>query len=666
MTTTTVEIEKLLKWSEPQIRQTSRGIRCLRTAEPTQEFRAIWKTNRQVLKDAGLGWTEYQGVWTVNWWTDPPKDFMEETAAKVAASYKKVSDITVPSPDGLAYMPYQLAAIEFAQGRNGTLFGDEMGLGKTIEAIGVINNDATIKNVLVICPSRLKINWSRELNKWLTRPMTVGLTNGILPATNVVIIAYTSCAKFEAEILARKWDLVVMDEIHYIKNPGAQRTRTVTNIAKETARKIGMTGTPIQNRIGELFTVLNLLDPVTWNDRNKFFRRYVYYANETRLAELQRLLRTSVMIRRMKKDVLTELPAKRRQTIIIGKEGYENALAHEREVMAKFEKQLLESHVELELAKASGNEAEYKSALARLRSANTVCFAEISKARHETAKAKVPDVIEQVKGFLDATSEKIVVFAHHVDVLEAIHAAFPGSGLIHGQVSQQAGQAALDRFQTDPDCRVLVSSILAGGLGLNMTAGSVAIFAELDWVPTNLDQAESRLHRKGQELSTLFAYVILEDSLDGRMIDILLEKLAIIDSAMGDEKDGDEPLFPNLSGNTDKSAVTITMKEYRETTLVMPEAQMKAIHTGLRMLARVCDGAVELDGQGFNKLDTAVGHRLATLNYLSPRQALLGQKLVNRYRGQLPADLVAVAKGTPATQPETSVAQPTQTYDCGL
>lgn len=992
-TTTTIEIEKLLPWSAGEIKTTPRGIRLLRKASPTEDFWRIWRANKQVLKDAGISCSQYGGAWEVSLWQDPPAAYIQEVTEKIQASYKKASDITVPAPEGCEYMPYQKAAIEFAIGRSGTLFGDEMGLGKcqpvlspvltlsgwktmgdirpgdsvvgrdgratkvlkiypqgkvpvmsvifsdntstlcgedhlwtvqdfngrnrdgwrvmttteiastinrgrgrwmiplcepvqfsakrfpidpyilgvllgdgnvtgltpqfcpgddevpclveaslptdlsltktdlgtstvyrivsgprggrktknplteklqsmglfgldgfkkfipseyqfgsleqrlallqglmdtdgrsngartrfsstskdladgvaslvrslggvskvtevpqavksngsvdsrhflvtvltpmcpfrrpnlisrwkpsskmtkmivkvlpgikpeesvcikveaadelyitndyivthnTIEAIGVINNDPAIANVLVICPARVRINWTRELSKWLVRPMSVGVANGVLPDTNVVVIAYTTVAKFAEQLTARNWDLIVMDEVHYLKNPKAQRTVAVTNVAKNTTRKIGMTGTPIQNRVEELFTVLNLLDPQTWNDRGRFMNRYVYYKNDSRMAELQRLLRTSCMIRRLKKDVLTELPAKRRQTIVIPSTGYEAVLERERQVMERYEQQVTDSHAELELAKASGNEQDYLACVARLRQANSVAFAEISRVRHETALAKAPAVIEHIQDLLEATSEKIVVFAHHIDVLEQIHAAFPGAGLLHGQMKMESGQAALDRFQTDQNCRLLVCSLLAGGIGLNMTAGTIAVFAELDWVPTNLDQAESRLHRKGQLNSVLSNYIILQDSLDHRMVEILLEKLAIIDQAMGDSKDADAPLFPNVGRqNAISGPITITMAEYQDANLVMPPEQVRAIHTCIRMLAGVCDGALQLDGRGFNKLDSAVGKRLAALAYLSPRQALLAQKFCKRYHRQLPADLLAVAVPQPVAQ----------------
>jgi SWI/SNF-related matrix-associated actin-dependent regulator of chromatin subfamily A-like protein 1 len=112
----------------------------------------------------------------------------DRDAAAIEASRAADADVDIPAPEGCKYDPYQRAAVAYAMNRPSVLIGDEMGLGKTIEALGIINADPSIKSVLIICPATPKLNWKREAQKWLVRPMTVGVANGVFPATDVVII----------------------------------------------------------------------------------------------------------------------------------------------------------------------------------------------------------------------------------------------------------------------------------------------------------------------------------------------------------------------------------------------------------------------------------------------------------------------------------------------
>lgn len=134
----------------------------------------------------------------------------------------------IPCPPGLSYLPYQRGGIAYAMERQSVLIGDEMGLGKTIQGIGIINADPDARSALVICPASLKLNWAKELAKWLVRPFTIGVADGkTFPATDIVIINYENVAKHRATIDAREWDCLIVDECHYLKNPKAQRTQAV-------------------------------------------------------------------------------------------------------------------------------------------------------------------------------------------------------------------------------------------------------------------------------------------------------------------------------------------------------------------------------------------------------------------------------------------------------
>jgi len=556
----------------------------------------------------------------------------------------------IPRPTGLAYLPYQRAGIAYALGRPGVLIADEMGLGKTIQAIGVVNADETVRSVLIVCPASLKLNWAREWSRWSTRGLTVGIANGALPATDVVILNYDILKKHLPAIHARAWDCLILDEAHYLKNPKAQRTQCVLGAkgveSIKARRRIALTGTPILNRPIEAWPIAHALAPAEFGNWRAFVTRYCggyqdrygwNVSGATNLPELQDKLRASIMVRRLKKDVLTELPAKRRQVIELPANGAAGTVRAEADAYAAQQDRLTGLRVAVELAKA-GDENDYAAAVDRLRAGSMAAFAELSKLRHTTALAKIPHVIEHIRDTLESEG-KLIVFAHHRDVIESLAAEFPGAAIITGDTPMQSRQDAVDRFQTDPACRLFLGNIQAAGVGLTLTASAHVVFAELDWVPGNITQAEDRCHRIGQTDSVLVQHLVLEGSLDATMARTLVEKQTLIDAALDDER-GEIAALPLIAVGPDKATgepATVSASRARiaaEAEALTPE-RIAEVHTGLRRLAGMCDGAHALDGYGFNKLDVGIGHSLAEAAHLTPKQAALGARLVNKYRRQL-------------------------------
>jgi hypothetical protein len=211
-TMNTINLETLLPWSAPVRVQTKIGPRVLRKAHPNEEFSELWNNGaKETLKAAGIGWSkETDGTWLVCWWGQVPAEETTKTQATIAASRAADADVTIPAPPGCTYLGYQKAGIQFALERPGTLIADEMGLGKTIQGIGVINADPKIARVLVICPASLKLNWYRELKKWLVRPLSVGIADSkVFPTTDIVILNYDIAHKYE-RALSFYWDLIRM------------------------------------------------------------------------------------------------------------------------------------------------------------------------------------------------------------------------------------------------------------------------------------------------------------------------------------------------------------------------------------------------------------------------------------------------------------------------
>lgn len=362
------------------------------------------------------------------------------------------------------------------------------------------------------------------------------------------------------------------------------------------------------------------------------------------------------MIRRLKRDVLTELPPKRRSVIELPPNGCAGAIAAEHAAWDRTEARVQAAQAAAELAKASDDPADYEAAVLRLREAVQAAFTEISLVRHDTAVAKVPAVIEHITDALESV-DKLVLFSHHHDVSDAILAALTEAGIkavMHrGDLSADAKQAAVDAFQTNPAVRVFLGSIQASGVGITLTAASHVIFAELDWVPGNVTQAEDRCHRIGQHDSVNVEHLVLDGSLDARMAHILVAKQTVIDQAL-DKMAAAEPAAP-----TREQAATSDTPPSRITKLAesLTDGQRAAAHAAVRILAGLDpDHAGLLNDAGFNRLDGRIGHELAERATLSPRQAALAWTLVQKYRRQLGPNLMAALKGetpsAPAAEPK--------------
>jgi len=643
---------------------------------------------KDIVKAAGFRWDPAAKCW----WTDKPdvaasladpdaaerikKAQAEKAAAKaqaIAASRAADADIDIPVPEGLSYLPYQRAGIAFGLAHPNVLFGDEMGLGKTIQAIGIINADESLKRILVVCPASLRLNWLREMEKWLTRKYSKAIitTGSSWIDAEITIINYDILTKHLTRLQSVAWDSIILDEAHYLKNPDAKRTQAVVG-QEETKKKEGkpelkarrrlaLTGTPIPNRPIEGWPIFHYLDPGT-------FPKFWYYVKDycdahqngygwdfsgaSNLDKLQDKLRSSIMVRRKKADVLTELPAKQRQLVELDpSRAAMSAVQEENEAFHRHEHEIVELRTRAELAKA-GTKEEYEEAVNLLKARTRAAFTEMSDLRHRTAVSKLPQVIEHITDALEEEGHKIVLFAHHKDVVAGIMDALSTAGVravsITGDTPMETRQANVDEFQTSPECRVFVGNIQAAGVGLTLTAAAHVIFAELDWVPGNVTQAEDRCHRIGQHDAVLVQHLVLDGSLDAKMAKTLIGKQAVIDAALDNNERA--AIAEEIEAPIDDrpATVDVTREKVAEIAVTLTETQISAIHQGLQILADYdVDRARDLNGMGFNKMDSGIGHSLAERAFLSPKQAALGLRLVTKYRRQLPAEVLEAA-GVPA------------------
>jgi SWI/SNF-related matrix-associated actin-dependent regulator 1 of chromatin subfamily A len=663
MSTATIKIESLCDWSAPRRVETKKGPRNLRTAEATSEFWDAWRHSKTDLKAAGVGCGKNRnGAWEATWWqplTDEQQQAME-TAIKASRATSVIDKI--PCPDGQEYLPFQAAGIKYASERDNCLIGDEMGLGKTIQAIGVINACKDVKRVLVICPASLRLNWQREMIAWLARSMSVGVVKDGKPESwesrsDVVIVNYDVVKKHRAAIDKVDWDLLILDECQYLKNGKAARTKAVYGDSKgqggiKSARTVALSGTPLVNRPVELFTLLQRIDPEglgrnffsfakKFCDATKVNRgRNWDFSGASNLDMLQRLLRERVMVRREKSQVLTELPAKRRQVVVLPANGAAAKVNAEQKAVKARQDAIVGAIAAIELAKAD-DKTSYDAAVESLRVMQRAFFSEISKMRHEVAMAKVPYVIKHVEDALE--SGPVVLFAHHKDVIADFADHFGDRCVtLTGETSMDDRQKAVDRFQAG-EVDVFIGNIQAAGVGITLVRSTQVIFAELDWVPGNLSQAEDRCHRIGQAGSVNVQHLVLDGSIDAQMAHTVIAKQQVIDAALDRAIDVDELKKPMLYHEI-AIGEACTKKKSRpkieELAKEITSEQSLAIHEALRTLQSLCDGAQALDGQGFNKLDASIGRSLAEMRGLTHKQAALGQIIARKYRRQLAKELL--------------------------
>jgi SWI/SNF-related matrix-associated actin-dependent regulator of chromatin subfamily A-like protein 1 len=447
--------------------------------------------------------------------------------------------VKIPVPSGRQYFPFQVEGIRFALGHPSTLLADEMGIGKTIQAIGLINAEPTLRKIIIICPASMRLVWRRELEKWLVRSFLVGVIgvdsfepSYLFEQSDILIINYDRLHRFTKLLQSNCYDLAILDECHFVKNPAAKRTKAATNI--KAHHKLALSGTPILNRPAELLPVLSWLDPErwplsSWHDYGvrycgAFWNGFAWdLSGASNLEELARALRSTLMIRRTKAEVLPELPAKMRTVI---------ELSPTTEMRG-----LVERELEAFKAVIGHHSAEcFKESAAKLNvDWDTIDWDNLSKVRHETALAKVGLVAEFVSECLEGGSTKIVIFAYHRDVVSNLRAALSKYSpvILFGGMSSQQRQAAIDTFQGDEDCRVFIGNIQAAGVGITLSpASSHVVFAELSWVPAEITQAEDRLHRIGQHDSVLVQHLVLEGSLDAMMAKVIVKKQRILDRVL--------------------------------------------------------------------------------------------------------------------------------------
>uniref|UniRef100_A0A6M3M5E4 Putative helicase n=1 Tax=viral metagenome TaxID=1070528 RepID=A0A6M3M5E4_9ZZZZ len=410
---------------------------------------------------------------------------------------------------------FQLEGIEFLRTRRNALLALDMGLGKTMVAILAIREISTT-NTLVICPASVKYNWKKEIDKWWpgrSVHIVEGRSKKEIPQADFVIINYDLLISklVLMQLIKRKWGVLVLDELHYLKNNAAKRTKAVyypKGIASCADRVWGLTGTPVLNRPIELFSHLKALCPERLAP--KYLSRYDFAqqfcdARETKwgrdesgasnLEELSQILE-GFMLRRLKKDVLKELPDKTYQTIYLKSKRTDTA--KERKAYERSKESIL---------------------------------GELASLRRENGIKKIPQIVEHVKNILEE-KRKLVVFCYHRDVIRGLREKLAeyNPAVIEGATISRKRQDEVDKFRTDNKTRVFIGQIQAAGVGTDglQDVCDTVVFAELHYVPGSLHQAIDRCHRIGQNNPVLVQFLVAEGSIDEDIAQTVARKEKII------------------------------------------------------------------------------------------------------------------------------------------
>lgn len=429
--------------------------------------------------------------------------------------------------------PFQEIGVEWLKNRECALLADEQGLGKTVQTVVAVEQ-LKIQRNLVVCPASLKYVWERTINEWDPDASVQVIQNGksvIYPDYNWTVLNYDLLLNRDIfmQLLRQIYGVGVFDEAHFLKSADSKRTKLVLlrgGLASRCKRKWFLTGTPILNRPIELYPLLKAAAPeaiapfTTHIGYAKYFCGGFYDVRgfndrgATHVEELnQRLVRSGFMLRRLKKDVLQDLPEKTFEIIPVDvsvKKEFE--FFWQRDSITK-------THL------GDYFESDDPNILGR-----------IAGVRQYIALQKLPHVITHIKELMDV-KQKVVVFCHHREVahklFEGLHEFCP-TLLIGGLDAKQKNTAAQD-FQNDPKCRIFIGNIAAAGVGLTLTAADTCVFAELDWVPGNMMQAADRIHRIGQKNACLIQMFVTKDTVEEYMLRRLIEKKDICEKVLDNQ-----------------------------------------------------------------------------------------------------------------------------------
>ncbi len=429
--------------------------------------------------------------------------------------------------------PFQRAGVRYVLEARRSFLADEQGLGKTVEALAALEEDAAYP-AIVICPASLKLNWQRETEHWLPhRRVSVISGTGVAPddGAEIVVLNYEIVSAHAARLALRKPKALILDESHYVKNPRAKRTQATRRLAQSLppdALRLALTGTPVMNHPEELIAQLRIIGRLEdFGSGARFARRFQGAGAEERI---HWHLRRRCFVRRLKVDVLPQLPAKRQVVVPVALDNDREYRLAEEDVIAWLREQPLEL-AELEARVAATLRAER--------------LAQLNALKRLAARGKLGAALAWIEDFL-ASEEALVVFSGNREVQGLVRERFPGALHIVGDDPLERREAAVQAFQAPDGPQLIICATRVAGQGITLTRASNVAFLDLEWTPAMHDQAEDRLHRIGQHDAVTAWYLLAANTIDETMIELIGRKRGLIGAVTDGRRDESEQLIQSV------------------------------------------------------------------------------------------------------------------------
>jgi superfamily II DNA or RNA helicase len=557
--------------------------------------------------------------------------------------------------DGL--YAFQIDGVEFLASGERRLLGDDQGTGKTVQTLAALPRSGYLPPVLAIVPSSVKFNWKIEAAKWAPQYKAVVLSGRKSfrwpVAGEIVIINYDILPKAAERTKNMKGDalktheefiestpkgmVLVVDEVHNCRN-NSGRMRKVRGIAGASARVWGLTGTPLMNHPDQLYRVLRTIGCAykalgSWQTFLRLFNavpcQYGGYEWGAPAAEVPERLRR-VMLRRVKAEVLPDLPPKRYQVLTVN--GVDKSLKREMDLLWEEWQDVIEA-------------------------GELPPFEEFSRMRRMLAAARTPIVLDWVEPY-EAAETPIVVMSAHRAPIDALGER-DGWETITGSVSSDQRQQIVERFQAG-ELKGLACTIGAAKEGLTLTRASTMLFVDLDWTPALNIQAQDRIHRIGQMAEgVLYVRMTSEHPLDQHvsaliarkmeLIERSIEKLIQVDAnaikAETEARADRDRRLREAAAAAEKEEARVRCLEIQNKQvaklgnsakeLELTDERVEAINAALKSMLEVCDGAVLKDGEGFNKPDAARSRWLYRLGLEEEDAQRAALSMLQSYQRQL-------------------------------
>lgn len=434
-------------------------------------------------------------------------------------------------------LPYQKTGAAFLAARKHALLADEPGLGKTMQVI-IAADKLKVTRILVVCPAVAREVWRREFTDYSVYEHTINVMDKPTskPQYGVNIISYDRAAKetMLKTLMLMPWDLLILDEGHYLKKTTTARTKAAygygkrIGLAHAAKRTWVLTGTPSPNNPFELYPHIRTLFGEHFKMRDgrpmtaeSFKNRYCVVKHNgfgeqivgaRNLSELKQRLQPH-FLRRKKDDVLDDLPPVFTSPLYV--DGH-STLAEWKELL-KLD----------EMIGFSERIVRAKNDKARMAVLNSIDDSLKRRIRQLTGIAKTPAVIAWLKDQIESGTQKIVVFAYHKEVIRQLSKAFPGSVVLAGGATDKTRREAEQKFQTGK-MPLFIGQLQAAGVAITLTAASTVLFAEYSWTPGDNEQCADRIRRIGQKDTCFVRYAILSDSLDERILAVIQRKMTDI------------------------------------------------------------------------------------------------------------------------------------------